>query len=305
MLGAHSSVISPPELHLLAYPTFEDWQRQYPAAMDSLDFLLASCAQSMDKKRIEAQFAGQTTEFVYRWIASQENVQPRIIVDKTPKYARDLGALQRTTRLDADYIWLIRHPLAVATSQIVLRLEQRRQRNVELVSRLKYPLFRIRTAMRKQKELHDEVVYWTWVNMQIDQFLATVTPERRHRVNFEQLVREPRAVMDRLCSWLGIGFEPSMLDPHGHIPSVLNPTLGDPKVRRHTCIDPAVADSWREHCSEQILDGLKGRFLAVPTRELMARWGITSKPGSVRGIFFFLAQSVIIFLEEMTPHIGL
>jgi LPS sulfotransferase NodH len=229
MLGAHSGVISPPELHLLAYPTFNDWRRQYPGAIKSLNFLLASCGRGMDKTRMEAQFGGQTTEFVYRWIASQENVQPRIIVDKTPKYARDLAVLQRTAKLEPLYIWLIRHPLGVAASKIALRLERRKQRGSGLLSCMKYPLHRVRTALRKRQDVCAEVAYWSRVNTQIEQFLATIDSRRKQQVHFEQLVKEPRSVMDRLCQWLDIPFEPATLDPQAHLPTVLEPKLVIPR----------------------------------------------------------------------------
>lgn len=61
MLGAHSRVIAPPELHLLAYPPFDAWRQQYPAALQSLGFLLAACGLSSDEKQVEQQFMDWTT----------------------------------------------------------------------------------------------------------------------------------------------------------------------------------------------------------------------------------------------------
>jgi hypothetical protein len=81
--------------------------------------------------------------------------------------------------------------------------------------------------------------------------------------------------MERLSRWLDIPFEPSMLDPRAHIPDVLRPETGDPKVRRHAGIDPAVADFWRRRYPEQLLDTPLWWCQGTPTRELMARWGVT------------------------------
>jgi LPS sulfotransferase NodH len=44
LLGAHHNVIAPPELHLQAYSTFDEWRQQYPSAMKSLCFLLLRVA---------------------------------------------------------------------------------------------------------------------------------------------------------------------------------------------------------------------------------------------------------------------
>jgi hypothetical protein len=275
MLGAHSDVIAPPELHLLAYPTVDDWLQQYPTATKSLSFLLASCGFVADESHIAKQFKGWDTLSVYQWLLDQAGTLPQILVDKTPKYARDPAVLQRTAKLDPLYIWLIRHPLGVAASQLDLRLERRQRLNLSFRARLKYPLFRIRTALRKRENVCSAVAYWSWVNTQIEQFLATVDPQCQHMVHFEDLVKEPRMVMNRLCLWLGIPFEPSMLDPHAHIPAALSPETGDPKVHRHTRIDPSVADGWRHQVPEALLDTPTWRFLGVLTRELMVRWGIS------------------------------
>jgi len=274
MLGGHSSVISPPELHLMAYPTVDEWLQKYPTAMKSLSFLFASLGLTMDRKQIEEKFSGWPPESLYGWIAAQPSARAQIIVDKTPKYARYPAVLHRTAKLEPLYIWLIRHPLGVAASQIALRQDQRKKRSVHFLAGLNQTLLRLRDALRKREHVEKEVAYWTWVNTQIEQFLAMIAAERWRQVHFEELVKEPHVVMDRLCRWLGVPFEAPMLDPQAHIPAALDPTLGDPKVRHHANIDTEVAESWRKHYPEQLLDSFTGRTLGVPTREAMARWGI-------------------------------
>jgi LPS sulfotransferase NodH len=274
MLGAHSGVIAPPELHLLAYPTVDDWRQQYPTAIKSLSFLLDACGLMADEAQVAKQFTGWHTEEVYQWLLAQGGA-PRLIVDKTPKYARDASVLQRTAQLGPLYIWLIRHPLGVAASRIDLSRERRWQRHRHVLGRLKYPLFCLRAALRKREDVCSAVAYWSWVNTQIEQFLATIEPERQRRVHFEELVQEPRRVMECLSGWLDIPFESSMLNPRAHIPAALRPETGDPKVQRHAGIDPGVADGWRRRYPEQLLDTPTWRFQGVSTRELMGRWGIT------------------------------
>jgi hypothetical protein len=274
MLGANSRLIAPPELHLLAYPTFDAWRQKYPEAMRSLSSLLASCGLAADEQSIEKQFGGWSTESIYHWIAAQESTRSLIIVDKTPKYSRDLGTLQRTARFDPFYVWLLRHPLGVAASRIDLRLEKRRQRNTRLVPRLRYPLFRLRGSLRKREQVWTEVAYWMEANTRIEEFLATAAPVRKRRVHFEQLVKEPHAVMDRLCRWLGITIEPAMFDPRAHIPAGMHQKLGDPKVYRHATVDRSAADSWRRQYPERLLDAPPRDFRGPSPRELMKRWGV-------------------------------
>jgi LPS sulfotransferase NodH len=275
MLGGHGRVVAPPELHLMAYRTVGEWLQQYPTAIKSLDFLFAACGLTMDREALEKTFAGSTPESLYRWLLAQASHRPRIIVDKTPKYARDIAALRRIETLEPLYVWLLRHPLGVAISQIDLRLQKRKQRNTELAARIKYPMFRIRASIGKREAVRKEVAYWALVNTQIEGFLSTIPPERKHRVHFEQLVKEPSSVMDGLCRWLDIPFEASMLDPGGHIPvAALDPTLADPKLPSHRTIDATVADSWRERCSERLLNRFSTRPVEVSPRQLMTRWGI-------------------------------
>jgi len=275
MLGGHRRLVAPPELHLMAYPTVDQWLERYPEAIKSLEYLLDACGLGMDRKEIEERFAGWSPEALYKWVMAQPFTEPVIIVDKTPKYAREWTALNRTAILEPLYIWLLRHPLGVAASQIALRRKQREDRNQNLLSSLKYPFFRVRAAFRKSDDIYHEVAYWTWVNSLIEQFLVAIPAERKRKVHFEHLVKDPRSVMEQLCQWLGISFEPAMLQPQDHIPRALDWRLGDPKACKHGGIDPTVADSWQQYYSERTLDDLTGRLLGVPTREAMARWGIS------------------------------
>lgn len=266
MLGAHSRIVAPPELHLLAYPTFEVWQQQYPAAMRSLCFLLEACGLPADEPDVAQRFAGWPTVEVYEWLLERGLTPAQILVGKTPKYARDLTILRRTATLAPCYIWLIRHPLGVAASQLDLRLERRRGRNTRLLPRLKYPLFCLWAALGKRAEVERQVAYWVRINTHIHEFLGTIARHRQQQVQFERLVAEPRAVMECLCLWLGIEFESAMMEPREHIPEAMHPALGDPKVYRHTAIDPNVAYAWRRRFSERLLD--------ASTRELMTRWEV-------------------------------
>jgi len=100
-LGANERHVSPPEMHLLAYPTFDAWYADYPSAMLSLQFLLRSCGEEADDDEIRRRFAGWRSEDVYRWILENRLGDDRVFIDKTPKYGRDGATLARIERLSA------------------------------------------------------------------------------------------------------------------------------------------------------------------------------------------------------------
>lgn len=265
MLGGHSRIIAPPEMHLLAYPDFDAWRQGYPQAVKSLCFLMESLNLPYEEKAVEKEFAGWTPEAIYRRLLTQCEVS-RFIVDKTPRYSRDLAILQRAETLQPFYIWLIRHPLGVAASQIDLQLKWRREANAQLAWRLKYPLYLIRAALRRRSEVRRQVAYWAEVNERIGSFLKGIPEERHCMVHYERLVRDPQGVMTGLCKAMGLGFEPAMLDPRANVPSAMQWDLGDGKVLERKTIDPAAADSWRRTYAESLLD--------QRTLDLMQRLGV-------------------------------
>jgi sulfotransferase family protein len=270
MLGGHSRIIAPPEMHLLAYPDFDAWRQGYPQAMKSLCFLMESLNLPSEEIAVEKEFAGWTPEAIYRRLLAQCEAS-RFIVDKTPQYSRNLAILQRAETLQPFYIWLIRHPLAVAASQIDLQLKRRRDENVRLIKRLKYPLFRVIFALLRRREARRQIAYWADLNERLGSFLAGIPDHRRFTVYYEQLVRDPRGVMTGLCKALELGFEPAMLDPRANIPSSLEGPLGDGKILERKTIDPTAADSWRTTYYESLLD--------QRTLDLMRKIGVVTSAG--------------------------
>lgn len=265
-LGANERHVSPPEMHLLAYPTFDEWHADYPSAMLSLQFLLRSCGDEADESEICKRFAGWPAQDVYRWVLENRLGGDRIFIDKTPKYGRDPAALARIETLAPRYLWLVRHPLGVAASQIELRKARRAAKTAHLLDRLKAPLRSLREALNRRRMVEEEVGYWKAVHSNIENFLAGVDPSRWRRVSFERFVEEPEAVLRDLCAWLGSEFRPQMLEPGEHVPREMRPELGDPKIYRRQRIDASAAGAWKRQVSEDWLD--------AEARRLVERWGI-------------------------------
>jgi len=250
MLGAHRRVLAPPELHLLRFPTFETWKSSYPIAFHSLSALWQMVGVEDD---IETTCQGRLTVEIYRWLLARCSTD-QILIDKTPAYCRSRSSLQRAEQLHPKYLWLVRHPLGVAASRMERRhLKRRKDRSLR--GRLTYPLYALRRAVRGHAgRVSFEVRYWRQVHERIWSFLAEVEPDRWRRAHFEDLVERPRAEMKRLSDWLGLGLEPSMLQPHEHAPSELQWGLGDGKLLSHKSIDPAVAHRWRQSLDDSLVD---------------------------------------------------
>jgi hypothetical protein len=268
-LGRSPHHVTPPEMHLLAYPSFEAWREDYPTAIASLQFLLHASGIDESDDDVAARFAGWKPEAIYRWILGGHLDREKLFIDKTPKYARDPATLSRIESLEPRYIWLVRHPLAVAASQIALRRERSLSRATGPLAFIKRPLVTLREQVAAPELLEQEVAYWRALNTHIESFLAGVDPARWRRVSLEHFVREPEKVLREISAWLGSDFDPAMLDPRESIPREMRPELGDPKVHRHQKIDPAVADAWRADYTDDWLDG--------ETRSAMARWGVPTR----------------------------
>lgn len=265
-LGANPRHVVPPEMHLLAYDSFEDWLEDYPQAMGSLRFVLDACGVEMDDAEVVDHFAGYKPAAIYEWIFDGRLGAEQVLVDKTPKYARDPAILDGLESLKPHYIWLVRHPLGVAASQIALRRARRDRKRTGLLERLKLPLALLTEKSATRNLVEAELGYWRTVNTNIERFLDGVDDARQERVSYDGFVRDPEPVLRRVCDWLSTEFTPSMLSPQEFIPAQMGPEIGDPKIRSHKKIDASVADGWRTDLDENLVDD---RTLA-----LMRRWGV-------------------------------
>ena len=116
--------------------------------------------------------------------------------------------------------------------------------------------------MRESHFTRRQLAELTWLvtNENIANFFATLPPERWLRVRYEDLVREPRPSLQRICDFLGAPFAPDMLDPYrdpdsrmtGGVHSV-SEFSGDLKFHLHSRIEPQAADRWRKYDSESSL----------------------------------------------------
>lgn len=184
-----------------------------------------------DTYRIET--AGNYTELmtaIMRRFADLEG--KRRWGEKTPAHVHRLGFLMRAYP-KAKVIHIVRDPRAVVCS-VLQKLDSGKVgwSNAYLLAN-----------------------YWRRCERAIDRAAAR-HPERVHRVSYEQLVNHPAEEIQKVCEFLGISFQPEMLNFSGnserYVPS------GDGEIQPHHAgllrsINSDAVDQWRMHLSAEKL----------------------------------------------------
>ncbi len=270
VLGANPRIVAPPELHLFRYPDHEAWRAGYPKAVESLRWLLSRTLPDLTPDDFAGHTPAETCERVLAAIPEDD-----WLVDKTPAYARSSEILDRIEATTPHYLWLIRHPLGVVASRMDVWQRRRRtglgdavkDRSPGAIARAGAGIARAALRRRFGGEIQRKLDYWTDLHARIDAFLGGIPADRQRTVHFERLVHDPSAALDPLCDWLGVDFDPRMLDPRAALPTGLAAGIGDEKIRQTKGIDPAVADRWREALDPNLVD--------PATRALMDRLGLS------------------------------
>ncbi|HVG17568.1 MAG TPA: amino acid adenylation domain-containing protein [Blastocatellia bacterium] len=263
MLGGHSRLFAPPELELLSFNTLEE--RKESLSGRASFWLEGTVRAIMQIKGCDADRAKEimreyenrqlTTKEFYSHL--QEWIGEKTLVDKSPSYSLDLEILKRA---EADfenplYIHLVRGPYATIRSYEEARIGQI------------YPRFEHPFSERQVAEL-----VWLISHQNILQFLEGVPPHRHHRVKFEEIVGTPERALGGMCEFLGIEFQPGMMEPYKEKQARMTDgiyeqshMLGDIKFHDHKSIEADVANRWKTYYRKS--------FLAEPSLELADRLG--------------------------------
>ncbi|HYG63124.1 MAG TPA: amino acid adenylation domain-containing protein, partial [Thermoanaerobaculia bacterium] len=239
MLAGHPRLFAPPELELLAFRTMGERRRAYMGRNSfALEGLLRAVMElrGCDADEARAWVAGfedrdLPVQSFYGFL--QEESGGRFLVDKTPSYPLDPATLRRAEEMFEEplYLHLVRHPRATADSYVEAHMDR--------VYDFPFP-------PNEQADL-----VWLLSHRNIVEFLSGVPAERVHRLHFEDLVKAPGESIEAVCAFLGLPFEPAMLDPYQgrrmtdglHSESRM---MGDPKFHRHRGIEAKVADRHQE-----------------------------------------------------------
>ena len=300
MLGGHPRLFAPPELEMLSFATLEERDRAFQGRNRFWTEGLVRAvmeAQGVDADEAEAVIdrhrrAGATTAQLYSSLQSW--LHGRILVDKTPSYALDPGILARAEKLfDRPlYIHLSRHPGGMIVSFEEAKLDQ-------IFFRREYPFSRRELAELVWIVSHDNIL----------RFLATLPEERRLHLHYEDLVRRPRAEMERVCAFLGLEFHPDMIRPYASGPHrmadgirIVSRMLGDVKFHEHRAIDAAAAERWRNALPAESL-GPMTRRLAADLGYGDAEWRIPPLPRRPGFLFpLSFAQERLWFFHQLQPE---
>jgi hypothetical protein len=246
MLAGHSKLFSPPELNLLPFCTMAERDAQLG---DMANWVMA-CDQRVGLNEAVmnvTKMDGNETDVWLRRCVEQDIridkmyqilrtwISPRRLIDKSTLNSSSLLFLERSKVIspNAQYLHLVRHPYSV----------------VESLERSYKKLFQQDGAMTE--------MLWLGPNQNILRFLTGIDPRRYQRIYYEELVNKPEVIMRRVCAFLRIDFESSLLDPYqgdrmttgsaGRFES-----LGDPNFHDHDSIDARLGEAWKKEAGKRL-----------------------------------------------------
>jgi len=257
MLAGNAKLFAPPELALLSFNTLQQRKTGFSGSDESLlegpvhalKHLLGCSPEEAQAQISEWERLDLSCKEVY--LRLQRLLGDRLLVDKTPSYAYDLETLRRA---EADferplYVHLVRHPCGMVSSYREAKLD------------LLLPA-QVREGFALPRTQIAEAI-WLISNENIFRFLEEVPDSRQYRLTFEHLLLEPQGEMERLSAFLGVEFQPEMLEPYREkrqrMTEGLHPNsrmLGDVNFHLHRGIEQQVAQKWRASLGEDSLSDL-------------------------------------------------
>ncbi|WP_218943662.1 alpha/beta fold hydrolase [Exilibacterium tricleocarpae] len=287
MLAGHSHLFAPPELHLLPYHDITQRNSQLEASLQSglqrafMELYLMDAEAS--GHYIEKLIAEKCTiRSIYQEII--QSIGEKTLVDKSPTYAVSKQVLRRAETLfrKPKYIHLVRHPYSVIESFVRIRMD-------------KFASILSGAAAETPYEIAEKS--WTISNRNIIEFMEeNALEERLHLVNYEKLVNNPIDELVKLCEFLDIPFEQSLLEPfaEGRMTDGIHSNLlsvGDPNFDKRKVIDAELANAWKNIELPRVLD--KTTFL------LAQRTGYTCEKEKVvykkKDNAFAMREKVILY----------
>lgn len=270
ILAGHPQLFAPPELHLLTYETLA--QRKAALGDPSYSHLLQGTVRAL--MQLKDCSAEEAQSLMHAYEAQDLTVQAfygelqkllgnRILVDKTPTYASHVDILRRAERdfEGALYIHLVRHPYGTIRSYEEAKLE------------------RIVPIMHEVSFSRRELAELTWFisHETILTFLQEVPANRQFQLKFEDLVKFPEDTVSNLCQFLGVEFNPNMLDPYQEKAqrmtdgvNAVSEMSGDLKFHLHERIEPSAAERWKQYHTVNFLGDLSSQLATSLGYELTA-----------------------------------
>ncbi len=291
MLAGHPQLFAANELQLLHFNTLQERKDAYTGKFSLWSegtirtiMELKNCnadeaksiMQTFEKENLSTQDFYHTLQ---NWVGN------RIIVDKSPSYAMDKMALEKA-EADFDnaiFIHLSRHPYSMIKSFEKMHMDQ-----VMFLKKHNY-------NSRNTGEL-----IWTESHHNIDNFLKGIPADRQFRIIYEDLVQQPKQVMEAMCETIGLPFHPNLLNPYLDIEKKMTDGLydnskpmGDPNLLKHGSIKSKKAEEWKKVKDDNFLhaetwklaeeigyESLEGKKKQVASIQKVIQNQLVSKPKS-------------------------
>jgi len=256
MLGTHSEVHAPAELHLLTPLAHLGYHERVDAApydpvitQRGLREMVAALPEG------EADYLAALracSDALYAKLLAPSGC--RVLLEKTPAYALCLDFISRLYP-QAKYVVLTRNPLAIWSSQVHSFFDG----DFEAATRLSPLLGRYVPAIAR--------------------FLRE-RPVPLHHLRYEDLVANPEASISELCGFTGLAFEPSMIEYGRSGQTETAKGLGDPiSVDKETRPTTASVARWTgDMAGNPAMVEHARRALAALTDEDLAAWGYERAP---------------------------
>ncbi|ADM09546.1 hypothetical protein PB2503_07444 [Parvularcula bermudensis HTCC2503] len=223
VIGQHPEIMGMPELNVFQAEMIEEfWTGRRPDGGARSPFwhimrhdgILRAVAQlyageqtidsiEMAKRWLTVRFDKSAGE-VYRELC--EKVSPRILLDKSPAYARRRDYLDRIIKAfpDARFIHLIRHPRDQCAS--ILKAD-----GGELIA-----FFMGAVAKTDGQYFIDPQTQWRDAHRVIIEFLLTLPRKQWMRIKGEDFMNDIEGGAIEICEWLGISTAPEALEAMRH-----------------------------------------------------------------------------------------
>jgi Sulfotransferase family len=254
MLASHSRLFAPPELNLLAFEDASEMLQvlgpcptQACAALgcDMVDGLRRAVMEALQldgdcASRLVSEWAYErrSTRGIYSILS--EAIRPKMLVDKSPLYTLRGSILARAERWFDEplYVHLVRHPKPSILSRA-------RDNAAGLLLRWATE----ERVLESATPFHEAELLWNMMTRNALEFLQEIPPDRKITVRFEELVTSPRTVLERICAFLEVPYEDSVLHPYeGNRmrDGVRKGTIaaGSREIHRFRFIDPGEASGW-------------------------------------------------------------
>lgn len=232
VLGAHPAIFAPEEPHLITPIAHLGFYESVESA--PYDPVITRAAA----RALVAGLPGGETEYldalraytdaIYAGLHAKAADRASLLLDKTPAYALSLDFLSKLYP-NARYVVLTRHPIAVWSSYVDSFFD-----GDDAVAHEHNPLLERYVPA-------------------IARFLRTATVPM-HRVRYEALVQDPDPEARKICEFLGIEFEPGMVD-YGAAPDARGAStrgLGDPtNVAQQSRPTTASLEKWAKAATGQ------------------------------------------------------